>query len=67
MLTIFSIFKKANKMRTIGDVKSAIKIFEENKSLNLRFLLKERFDWMNDFINEGDHGVELGICKTLHK
>jgi len=52
--------KKANKMQTIGDVKSAIKMFEENRSSNLRFLLQERFDWMNNFISEGDCGVELG-------
>ena len=52
--------KKANKMQTIGDVKMAIKMFEEKKSSNLRFLLKERFGWMNNYINEQDIGVELG-------
>ncbi len=52
--------KNANKMQTIGDVQSAIKMFEEKKSLNVRFLLKERFSWMNNFINENDYGVELG-------
>ena len=52
--------KKANKMQILADVKSAIKMFEEKRSTNLRFLLKERFGWMNNFIAINDHGVELG-------
>ena len=52
--------KKANKMQILADVKSAIKMFEEKRSTNLRFLLKERFGWMNNFIGINDHGVELG-------
>ena len=43
--------KKANKMQILADVKSAIKMFEEKRSTNLRFLLKERFGWMNNYIN----------------
>ena len=40
-----------NKMQSIADTNEAIKIFNSNKSKNLRFLLKQRFNWMNKFIN----------------
>ena len=52
--------KNQNKMREMGNVDLAIKLFKESKSVNLRFLLKKRFDWMNDFIRPDDFGVELG-------
>ena len=42
--------KQQNKMRETGNVEAAIKLFKENKSANLRFLLKKRFNWMNNFI-----------------
>ena len=38
-----------NRMRQEGDVKSSIADFDRNK--NLSYLLKERFDWMNKFID----------------
>ncbi len=49
-----------NKMKIIADTKKAIEIFNSNKSKNLRFLLKQRFDWMNKFIGENDFGIEFG-------
>ena len=52
--------KKSNKMKIIGDVNSAIKLFNEKKSSNLRFLLNQRFSWMNSFIDKNDYGIELG-------
>ena len=52
--------KDQNKMKEMGNVDVAIKLFKESKSANLRFLLKKRFDWMNDFIKNDDFGVELG-------
>ena len=52
--------KEQNKMKTIGNVEIARKLFEENKSNNLRFLLEKRFSWMNDFIKPEDFGIELG-------
>tara|TARA_B100000029_G_C17353125_1_gene879691 strand:+ start:106 stop:909 length:804 start_codon:yes stop_codon:yes gene_type:complete len=52
--------KEQNKMKTIGNVEIARKLFKENKSNNLRFLLKKRFSWMNDFIKSDDFGIELG-------
>ena len=52
--------KNQNKMRSIGNVEAAIKLFNEASSSNLRFLLKKRFDWMNNFIESEDLGIELG-------
>ena len=52
--------KEENKMKSIGNVETAIKLFKESKSKNLKFLLKKRFDWMNEFIKPNDFGVELG-------
>lgn len=49
-----------NKMKIVADTKKAIEIFNSNKSKNLKFLLKERFDWMNKFIGENDSGIEFG-------
>ena len=52
--------KQENRMRTIGDTKKAREIYNSSKSKNLKFLLNERFDWMNRFINESDVGIEVG-------
>lgn len=63
MLKIFNkiqFSKHKNKMKSIGNVEAAIKLFRESKSKNLGFLLKKRFGWMNDFIKPDDCGVELG-------
>jgi SAM-dependent methyltransferase len=56
-----------NRMKALGNVDAAIKLFEENKSTNLEFLLKERFLWMNDFIKSDDIGVELGAGPGFSK
>ena len=34
--------KEENKMKSIGNVETAIKLFKESKSKNLKFLLKKR-------------------------
>ena len=39
-----------NRMKQEGDVQRSINDIDENK--NLYVLLKERFDWMNEFINK---------------
>ena len=49
-----------NKMQSIADTNEAIKIFNSNKSKNLRFLLEQRFNWMNKFIKDDETGVEFG-------
>ena len=49
-----------NKMKSVADTKTAIEIFNLNKSKNLRYLLKKRFGWMNKFINKDEVGIEFG-------
>ncbi len=49
-----------NKMKSVADTSAAIKIFNDKKSKNLRFLLQNRFGWMNQFIDENDTGLEVG-------
>ena len=49
-----------NRMNSIASTKVAIESFKSSKSNNLKFLLKERFDWMNKFIKENDEGLEVG-------
>ena len=52
-------------MRQEGDVKSSIADFDRNK--NLSYLLKERFDWMNKFIDINDKGIEVGAAAGFSK
>ena len=49
-----------NKMQSIASTKVAIEYFNSSKSKNLKFLLNERFGWMNKFINEEEKGIEVG-------
>ena len=51
---------KENLMKSIADTNTAIKIFNSKVSNNLKFLLYERFNWMNQFIAEKDIGLEVG-------
>ena len=52
--------KNENKMRSVGDTKVALNIYGSKKSKNLHYLLKERFHWMNNFIDDNDIGIEVG-------
>ena len=49
-----------NRMRILANTKEAISHFNSSKSKNLKFLLKQRFNWMNKFINTNDYGLEVG-------
>ena len=49
-----------NMMRSIGDTKIALNLYNSKKSKNLHYLLKQRFNWMNNFINDNDVGIEVG-------
>ena len=53
------------KMKKQGDVQSSIFDIENNK--NLFSLLKERFEWMNKFINFDDKGIEVGSAAGFSK
>jgi SAM-dependent methyltransferase len=50
----------ANRMKSVASIGSAIEIYNSSKSKNLKFLLKQRFHWMNKFIAENDTGLEVG-------
>jgi SAM-dependent methyltransferase len=45
---------------SVGDVQKSRDRFLATKSSNLRFLLEQRYEWMNRYIGEGHRGVEVG-------
>ena len=49
-----------NRMKYIANTKIARKLYYSAKSKNVQFLLKQRFSWMNKFIDEGHIGIEVG-------
>ena len=49
-----------NRMKSIANTKIAREIYHSSSSNNLRFLLKKRFDWMNNFISDNHIGIEVG-------
>ena len=63
---MIKIFKKIqfshyeNRMKSIADTKIARELYYSSKSKNVKFLLNERFSWMNDFIQDDDTGIEVG-------
>lgn len=57
----------SNRMKKMGDVKNAINQFKLNKNNNLYFLLKNRFSWMNKFIDSNDIGLEVGAGAGFSK
>ena len=56
-----------NLMKNEGDILSSRKYFFKKKNKNLYYLLKNRFYWMNNFINENDNILELGSGSALLK
>lgn len=52
-----------NRMKNEGDVNGARKNFLNNPSNNLKFLVEQRYKWMNDYIDENSRGIEVG-CGT---
>ena len=47
-------------MESIANTKIAREAYYSNNSNNVKFLLSKRFGWMNKFIKESDHGIEVG-------
>ena len=52
--------KKENRMKDFGNIEERLKYFKERRNKNLYFALKKRFEWMNEYINEEDVGLEVG-------
>lgn len=49
-----------NRMGHVGDVKNARSSYKNGNNNNLKFLLQQRFSWMNDYIDTSWRGIELG-------
>ena len=52
-------------MQHIGNVTKVIEDLKKNK--NLYFLIKNRFDWMNNFIELNKSGIEVGAAAGFSK
>lgn len=54
-----------NRMRGEGDVVAARADYASRKSLNLHYLLRNRYDWMNRYIGAEAMGADLGCGAGL--
>ena len=54
-------------MHDEGDVVTARDKFFSAKSNNLRFLLRSRYGWMNQYISETSKGIEVGCGTGISK
>ncbi len=59
--------KNKDRMKKVGHVEEAVKYFNSKKNKNLFFLVKNRYEWMNKFINEDEKGIEVGAGAGLSK
>lgn len=56
---------KEDKMQHIEDVTAALDDLKKNKNLN--FLIKNRFEWMNNYIEINTQGIEVGAAAGFSK
>jgi SAM-dependent methyltransferase len=49
-----------NRMGNLGDVAAARASYFSRKSKNLEYLVRTRYEWLNDWVGPDDEGVELG-------
>ena len=59
--------KRENRMKVRENIEYARKYFFSSKSKNLKFLLKERFEWMNNYILDEHIGIEIGAGPGFSK
>ncbi len=64
---IYEVSHHQNRMKDEGDTEKARADFLKNPSNNLKFLLKNRYEWMNDYINDDSKGVEVGCGAGISK
>lgn len=50
----------ANRMRNLGGVAEARDSYFQRRSHNLEHLIRNRYEWINDWVGPDDRGVELG-------
>ena len=53
-----------SETKTIEDARNHLLL---NRNTNIFFLIKKRYSWMNKYINEFDHGIELGCGTGISK
>jgi len=56
-----------NKMENEGDILKAREYFFSKKNKNLYFLLKNRYEWINEYVNKQDNVIELGSGASFLK
>lgn len=56
-----------NRMKHEGDVRRAREYYFEKKPNNLKYLLQNRYLWMNNYIQADDVGIEVGGGTGLSK
>lgn len=56
-----------NRMHDEGNVKKARDKFLSKPTPNLKFLLENRYSWMNDYIKGGSKGLEVGAGTGISK
>ena len=54
-------------MESIANTKIAREAYYSNNSNNVKFLLSKRFGWMNKFIKESDHGIEVDLEQDFQR
>ena len=59
--------KNEDRMKDFGNIEKSLKYFKEGKNKNLYFVLKKRFDWMNEYIQKDDIGIEVGAGPGFSK
>jgi len=59
--------KKSNFILKKREIREVIDIFENNKNKNLNYLVKKRFEWMQNFISYEDIGIEVGAAVGFSK
>lgn len=51
---------QANRMKNLGDLKAAREDYYKNRPGNLTYLLKQRYTWMNEYIDGKETVIEIG-------
>ena len=56
-----------NRMQLEGDLKTARRRFFHERPSNLIFLLRQRYEWMNDYLSQKENVYELGAGAGFSK
>jgi SAM-dependent methyltransferase len=57
----------AHRLTKANDVAHAREFYYQKQPTNLVFLLRERYEWMNDYIKTEDRGIEVGCGAGFSK